>query len=164
MDIVLFWKKQVDLWNENQKCNLCWEFSAPLVNSQINIVQNEKCCVNVFLTDLKFREVKDYNQITGLVAKIRCVWNVTVHFLVRENLGVNNYNEIKGYPIEESKWENIFKPIIDCVGCGNILDTCEISGHSNLKIEMGSDAVLVHNYLDENYNGWRVNYLFTQIK
>lgn len=164
MDIVKFWKEQVDLWNENNKCDLCWEFSAPLVNSQMNIVQNEKCCVNVFLTDLKFREIKEYNQTTGLVTRSRCVWNVTVHFLVQGKLGINNYNEIKDHSIEESKWETIFKPIIDCIGCGNILDACEILGLSNLKVEMASDAVLVHNYLDNNYNGWRVNYLFTQIK
>ena len=65
--------------------------------------------------------------------------------MVRENLGVNNYNEIKDHPIEESKWETIFKPIIDCLGCDNILDTCELLGVTNVNVDMPSDAVLIHN-------------------
>lgn len=163
LDIVKFWKDQTELWNEQEKCGLCWQFSAPLVLSQINIVQEENCCVNVFLTDLKFREIKNRNATTGLITSKTCVWNFSIYFLVRENLGVNNYNEIKDHPIEESKWERIFKPIIDCLGCDNILDTCELLGVTNVNVDMPSDAVLIHNYLDNNYNGWKVNYSFTQI-
>lgn len=163
MDIIYFWKEQIRLWNEESKCGLCFEFSAPLIPSQINIVQEENCCVNVFLTDLKFREIKNRNPVTGLLIGKTCVWNFSIYFLVRENLGVNNYNEIKDHPIEESKWETIFKPIIDCLGCDNILDTCELLGVTNVNVDMPSDALLIHNYLDNNYNGWKVNYSFTQI-
>lgn len=164
MDIVEFWKDQVDLWNEQNKCGLCWEFSAPLVTSQINIVQQEEtCCVNVFLTDIRFREVKNRNTTTGLMIGKSCVWTFSLYVLKKENLGVNNYNEIKDHPIEESKWDTIFKPIIDCLGCDNILDTCELLGVTNVNVDMASDAVLIHNYLDANYNGWKLNYTFTQI-
>lgn len=164
MDIVLFWKNQVDLWNTQNKCGLCWEFSAPLVASQNNIVQEEHpCCVQVFLTDIRFREIKQRNAITGLVTGKTCVWSFSLHALIKSPLGVNNYNEIKNHPIEESKWETIFKPLIDCLGCDNILDTCELLGVTNVNVDMNGDAVLVHNYLDENYNGWRINYQFTQI-
>lgn len=163
MDIVNFWKEQVSIWNESEKCGLCWEFSAPLVTSQINIVQEEKCCVNVFLTDIRFREIKNRNSVTGLITSKTCVWNFSLYVLKKENLGVNNYNEIKGHPVNESKWETIFKPIIDCLGCDKILDTCEIFGFTNVNVDMPSDAILIHNYLDDNYNGWRINYQFTQI-
>ena len=157
MDIVAFWKKQVDTWNAQNKCGLCWEFSAPLVASQINIVQNEKCCVNVFLTDVKFREEKVFDAVTGLITSKKCVWNFTLHALIKENLGVNNYNEIKGHPVEESKWNTIFYPIINCLGCDSLLNICDV------QYSQSGDAVLIHNYLDENYNGWRINYTFTQI-
>lgn len=163
MDIVDFWKKQVELWNEQEKCGLCFEFAAPLVQSQTNIVQNENCCVNVFLTDIRFREVKNRNATTGLITGKSCVWNFSLWCLLPSDLGVNNYNEIKNHPVDESKWETIFKPIIDCLGCDNILDTCEILGVTNVNVDMPQDATLVHNYLDNNYNGWRVNYSFTQI-
>lgn len=163
MDIVKFWKDQTELWNEQEKCGLCWEFSAPLVSSQINIVQEEACCVNVFLTDLRFRETKQRNTTTGLVIGKSCTWTFSLWCLKKETLGVNNYNEIKGYPVDESKWENIFFPIIECLGCGNILDTCELLGVTNINVDMNQDATLIHNYLDNNYNGWKVNYTFTQI-
>lgn len=163
MDIIDFFKKQVDIWNEQDKCGLCWTFSAPLVNSQINIVQEEECCVNVFLTDIRFREIKNRNSVTGLITSKTCVWNFSLYVLKKENLGVNNYNEIKGHPVDESKWETIFKPIIDCLGCDNILDTCDILGLTNVNVDMPSDAILIHNYLDDNYNGWKLNYSFTQI-
>ena len=164
MDIVKFWKDQTELWNEQNKCDLCWEFSAPLVASQINIVQNETCCVNVFLTDIKFREVKQRNTVSGLVTSKLCVWSFSLYALSKSPLGVNNYNEKKWHPIEESKWETIFKPLIDCLGCDNILDTCELLGVTNVNMDMNGDATLIHNYLDENYNGWKINYQFTQIK
>lgn len=163
MYIVKFWKDQVDLWNMQEKCGLCWEFSAPLVASQINIVQSETCCVNVFLTDIRFRESKQRDNITGLVLSDFCVWSFSLYALSKSPLGVNNYNETKGHPIEESKWETIFKPLIDCLGCDNILDTCELLGVTNVNVDMNGDATLIHNYLDENYNGWKINYQFTQI-
>lgn len=163
LDIVNFWKEQVRIWNETEKCGLCFEFAAPLVASQINIVQEEECCVNVFLTDIRFREIKNRNSVTGLITSKTCVWNFSLYVLKKENLGVNNYNEIKGHPVDESKWGTIFKPIIDCLGCDNILDTCEILGLTNVNIDMPSDAILIHNYLDDNYNGWKLNYSFTQI-
>lgn len=163
MDIVDFWAKQVQKWNDENKCGFCWEYAAPLVPSQINIVKPENCCVNVFLTDIRFREIKNRNAQTSLIVSKTCVWNFSVYVLLPKNLGINNYNEIKDHPISESKWETVFKPLIDCMGCDNILDTCEILGVSNINVDMPSDAVLVHNYLDMNYNGWRVNYSFTQV-
>lgn len=163
MDIVKFWKDQTELWNEQEKCGLCWEFSAPLVSSQINIVQDETCCVNVFLTDIRFRETKQRNSVTGLTIGKTCIWTFSLWCLKKENLCVNNYNEIKGYPVDESKWETIFKPIIECLGCDNILDTCELLGVTNVNVDMNQDATLIHNYLDNNYNGWKINYTFTQI-
>lgn len=163
IDIVNFWKQQTDIWSEENKCGLCWSFGAPLVNSQINVVQTEDCCVNVFLTDIKFREVITRLQQSNLVTRKTCVWTFSLWCLVQTDLGINNYNEIKNHPIEESKWNTIFKPLIDCLGCDNILDTCEILGVTNVNVDMNTDATLVHNYLDNNYNGWRINYQFTQI-
>ena len=174
MDIVDFWAQQIEKWNSQAKCGFCWEFAAPLVPSQINIVLSEpmpahpividdNCCVKVFLTDLRFREIIVRNSVTSLITSKTCVWNFSVYALMQKQLGINNYNEIKGHPIEQSKWVTVFKPLIDCLGCENILDTCEILGITSVNVEMPSDAQLIHNYLDNNYNGWKVNYTFTQV-
>lgn len=163
MDIVNFWKEQVNVWNENNKCGLCWEFSAPLVNSQINTVQKETpCCVQVFITDITFNETLVRNSVTGLTTSKTCVDRFTLWVLIESPLGVNNYNEIKGHPIDESKWSEIYLPLKECLGCENILDTCEILNQTNVNVDL-NNATLVHNYLDQSYSGWRINYTFTQI-
>lgn len=162
LDIVSFWEQQTAIWNEINKCGFCFEFSAPLINSQINIVQNETCCVQLILTDAKFREEKTINQLTGLITFKKCTWNFTIHAVIKESLGVNNYNEIKGHPVDESKWNTIYYPLIQCLGCDNLLDLCDILG-KQIQVQQIGDAVLVHNFLDENYNGWRINYSFTEI-
>lgn len=167
LNIVDFWKQQTKIWNDDLKCGLCWNFSAPLVSSQINVVQSETneedCCVHVFLTDIKFREAKQINSVTGLTTSKQCIWNFTLHAYIKSDLGTNNYNEVKGHPIEEGKWNTIFYPLIECLGCDNLLDLCEILG-KKVQVTQNGDAVLVNNYLNDVYNGWRINYTFTEIK
>lgn len=162
MDIVKFWKDQVALWNEQEKCDLCFEFAAPLINSQINTIQNETCCVQVFITDISFRENIVRNSVTGFTTSKTCIDTFVLWALQKSELGVNNYNEIKGHPIEESKWNNIFLPLKECLSCGNVLDTCEILGQTNVNVDL-TNASMVHSYLDDAYNGWKINYTFTQI-
>jgi len=162
MDIVKFWKDQVDLWNESDKCGLCFEFSAPLVQSQSNTNQTEDpCCVQVWITDIGFRE-NIVRATSGLITSHTCIDTFTLWVAKQSPLGVNNYNEIKGRPIEESKWEEIFLPIKECLSCDNILDTCEILGQTNVNVDL-TNATMVHNYLDNVYNGWRIQYTFTQV-
>lgn len=162
MDIVNFWKEQVNIWNNDNKCGLCWEFSAPLVNSQINTVQKDTpCCVQVFITDITFRE-NIVRASTGLTTSHTCIDTFTLWALVESPLGVNNYNEIKGHPIDESKWSEIYLPLKECLGCENILDTCEILNQTNVNVDL-TNATLVHNYLDQSYSGWKISYVFTQI-
>jgi hypothetical protein len=160
INIVNFWKQQTDKWNEDNKCGLCFEFSAPLVNSQINIVQSESCCVNIFLTDIKFRTDETFAP-SGFVNSKKCIWTFSVHALIDSPLGVNNYNEIKNHAIEESKWNTIFLPLAQCLACDNILHFCDILG-KKLDVRQLGDAQLIHNYLDSNYNGWKINYSFSE--
>lgn len=167
MNIVDFFKKQVDIYNEDLKCGFCWTFSAPLKESQTNIVQSETneedCCVHVFLTDPGFRENITRNNQTNLITSRTCIDTITAWVLMKVPLGVNNYNEIKGHPIEESKWNTVFYPIRECLGCENILDTCEILGETNMNVDL-TNGIIVHNYIDDNYNGWKISYTFTQVK
>lgn len=153
MDIVNFFKQQTDKWNADKKCGFCWEFGAPLVASQINATQNETCCVKVFLTDITFSETKTYHPTTGYVTGRVHEWGFTLRALVPVALGVNNYNETKGHDVDESKWETVFYPILQCLSEDNILEFCDILG-LNVNVPIWR-AFLEHNYLNENYNGWR---------
>lgn len=156
MDIVNFWKLQTDKWQADNKCGLCWQFGAPLVQSQINISQSEAdkaCCVNVFVTDITYNEVIGYNSQTGFRNVEAHEWSFNIHVLTPVQLGVNNYNEIKGHDIDESKWVTVFKPILDCLSTEKVLDFCFLL---NERVNITKwQGFLVHNYLDSNLNGWR---------
>lgn len=161
MDIVQFWSQQVAKWNEINKCGFCWEFGAPLVNSQINIQQsNDPCCIQLLLSNIRYRSTKNRNPISQLITNEDCTWTFTLHAVTEKPLGINNYNEIKGHSVDESKWNTIFAPLLECLGCESIIDYCEILGYDVIVNQIG-DAELIHNYLDNNYNGWKITYSFT---
>ncbi len=154
IDIVNFYKEKVDKWNADQKCGLCYSFGAPLFNSEVNIQQTEGCCVNVFLTNIRVRS--NFNQTTDKMLGYKLIdsyiLSFELNFLTQGELGVNNYNEIIGHPIEGSKWETTFKPLLNCFGCAeNQCETIDgFGGYNKWEVE------LVHNYLDKVYNGIKV--------
>lgn len=161
MNIVDYWKQQTELWQTENKCGLCWEFSAPLVNSEIQSIKSDSpCCVQVMLTNIRYRKNEVRDRVSQFVTEKTCTWTVTVYAVEESTLGLNNYNEIKDHPISESKWETIYNKILECLGCDNILDYCRILGY-DVTVNQVGDAELVHNYLSRNLNGWRVNYTFT---
>lgn len=160
VDIIDFWKRQVEKWDSESKCGECWVFGAPLTEDAANKQQSEvedACCVHVYITDLRRAEGRIFAS-NGLVKELQEVWNYNIHFLKRDNIGVNTFNEILDHPISESKWEMILKPILVCVTEENVLEYCEILG-LNLDI-IRWDMNTRINYLDENYTGWTANASF----
>lgn len=161
MNIVEYWAKQVELWQEEQKCGLCWQFGAPLVNSQVNVQDSENpCCFNVMLINPRPFTTKVRNPITNLVLTKTCGWRFTLLIMTESPLGLNNWNEKFGHAVSESKWSTIFNKVYECFDCDEITNACEILGYDVLVDQIG-DAELLHNYLDSNYNGWRFNFSFT---
>ena len=159
MDVVDFWSRQVNKWNEDEKCDQCWVFGAPLINSQQNIQQTENpCCVHVFLTGITTNDVFQISQNTGFTNKKFCDITFTLRVLKQGVLGKNNYNEILGHPIEESNWNEIYKPIADCLDCNLILDFCELLGMTPQITQWRKE--IEHAYLDNNYFGWRITGTF----
>jgi len=155
IDIVNFYKDKVQQWNDENKCGFCYSFGAPLFNSELNIQQIENCCLNVFLTNIRTRSVYQQNSDNFFGRRIlnSCIIAFDLYLILPSELGINNYNEISGHPIEESKWETIFKPLLDCFGCG--VNQCEtIDGFMGYQ---KWEANLVHNYLDNVYNGIKVS-------
>lgn len=159
MDVVDFFKKQVEKWQTDGKCGFCWEFSAPLIESQTNIQQtDEACCTYVFLTEIETNEVPRFSANTGFVNGKNCDTTFTLHVVRKGDLGTNNYSEIKGHPISESRWETIYKPLSDCLDCNLILDFCEFVG---LKVDITQwRKTIEHAYLDNNYFGWKIRATF----
>lgn len=167
MNIVNFWKEQVEQWNTDEKCGLCWEFSAPLIESAVNIVQSTestKCCVKVmFLQDKSpaFSTQNNFSNQTGLLNGSTCNRNFQLLVLINSNLGVNNYNEIQGHSVEQSNWEAIMNPLQECLSCDANLAFCELLG-MNYRITNWSGQQVI-NYLDGVYCGYRINVTFQNV-
>lgn len=165
MDIIDFFKQQVDKWNDDNAKDKCWVYGAPLFESEMNKFQTPdrddniqkptdlNCCVHVFLTDLRVNTQLNYAPDTGLVNEKRCTWNFNLNLLQKDKLGENVYNEIKGYDLTQSKWEQYLKDIYDFVTCQKILEFCNILGYDVRITRFEGNPKI--NWLDENYTGWQ---------
>lgn len=168
MDIVDFWEKQVKIWNDTNKCGLCWEFAAPLTESAVNIVQQPagtECCVKVFLVRqgvTAFSSTNTYNTTTGYVNQVTCNTSFQLIVVAPSTIGTNNYNEIKGHSTDESKWTTILSKIEQCLSCEAYLDFCTILGNQ-YRVTNWSGTQLI-NYLDTAYAGYRVTVTFQTVR
>ena len=157
MDYIDLMQQQVNKWQGEQKCGLCWEFDAPLLDSGVNKSQNKgsDCCVYVFVTNISVREVRNYDNTTSLLRDRYDEVSLTIELLRKADIGDNVYRELD-YPLNQSKWNNLIQPIKDCLGSDVPFDFCELLNR-NLPITSRSWAVITNNKDDNNYVGWRVN-------
>ncbi|TWP23126.1 hypothetical protein ETU10_08500 [Apibacter muscae] len=160
-DIIEFWEKQTTIWNDQKKCGECWDFSAPLVESQASIHQlkeETKCCNHLFLTELEIDDVVTYDKKTGYPSQKYIDYSFDLYVLKTGALLSNNYNEITGYPIEQSNWNKIYKPLIDCFSGENVLDFCRALGYD---VQVNRKKIsIVYNYLSNIYNGLKIKFIF----
>lgn len=166
MDVVDFWSKQVKLWNDNTKCGLCWTFSAPLYESSVEnyrIREEDKCCVHVMLVNPSFNTQRNYDSITGLNTTINCNESFQLLFLMPSQIDINNFNELPGHSIEESKWFTVFNRLKQCIECDAEIDFCTILG-SRSRITNWSASLLPQNYTSNNYAGYRLSVTFQNIR
>lgn len=161
MNIVNFWAQQVAKWNTENKCGMCWEFYAPLTESAVSITQTENCCVKVFLLRDKapaFATTNVYDNVTSLLTNSTCNINFQLLVVMTGNIGLNNWNEIKDHPTEESKWSTMLYKIEQCLACDAQVDFCEILG-SEYRITQWSATQVINNG-DNAYTGYRLNVTF----
>lgn len=160
MNFIDFFQKQIEKYNNEQKCDFCWFFSAPLEESAINIQQlrdDSKCCVQVMFTQNEgnaFGVQNQYDNRSSLLTDSFCSENFNLFFLIPNRLGQNNYNEIDGHGIEESRSAELMR-LKDCISCDLNLDFCEFLG-MNFQITQWSGRQFL-NYQDNNYIGYKVS-------
>lgn len=164
-DIVELWQGIVNGMQANRTCNFCWKFYAPLTELKLNLVRDviredgsddDDCCVHVFLIRNQpddFASSPAYSDF-GNIAEITHTENYVVYFLIKSKEGLNNYNEIQGHSILESRYKTIFKPLRDCINI-HILTALCLAGQVT-----AYRGQYVYDYQDEQYYGLRVN--FTQ--
>ena len=154
--VLEFWKDMIETYNEDSKCDFCWNFFAPMTEKRLNIIrditQEDDCCVNVFLLrnksqDFGSRLTYNHNYLTRTYK----TETYEVLFLIPSKEGLNNYNELSGHSLEESRYETIFKPLRDCISNHIITDICN---HAPVTSWNGR---YVYDYQDENFYGIRIN-------
>lgn len=168
MNIVQFWEQQVAKWNTEQKCGMCWNFVGAMTESARNAFipeEGKECCVQVILVRDRmqaFNSSLSYSDLTGLLNGVQCNKNFKVYFLVKSDIGTNNYNEQPGHLKSESKWNSILWQIESCIECDAQLDFCEILGYKP-RIRNWSGEQLI-NDSDANYTGYRLTVGYQTIK
>lgn len=164
-DIVELWRDIIEAYNIDVKCGFCWKFYAPLTEQKLNLVRDvlvepgsgeseDACCVHVFLLRNQpddFSSTPNYSQFST-ISDIVSTENYVVYFLIKSKEGLNNYNELPGYSIDESRHETIFKPLRECIDISILTDLCLLGQVTSYR---GS---YVYDYQDEQYYGLKVNF------
>lgn len=161
MDIVQFFQDLANKYDADLKCGFCWQFGAPLTEEGMNkqqIDQDSECCAHIFLIEYVERSEYRYNASTGLNNYEACLMDFTIYVgLQVEDIGQNVYNEIAGHPVSAGLWEQIFKPLKDCLGCGKELYLCELGYDFDITKWISRK---VHFKDDKNFTGWRIDGTF----
>lgn len=163
IDVVGIISDNVASWNGNDeldpptenRCGWCWEFTAPLRESDLNEyhLEGDGCCVLVAITDYRWDCFTGYDRTTGLSTLGYGLYSFNLHFLVGSDVGLNVYNEQKNHPISESKWKTVLQPLMECVAC-RPLDFCTALGYP-VEITRWSAQARI-DWMDNNYTGWTI--------
>lgn len=160
MEFITFFEEQIKAYNEENYCGKCWEFSAPLTEEKANAQQmreDGKCCVQVMVTRMRDSTNIEYRTNMGFGHESDRSNSTTmdVYFLMPSTMGTNNYNETKGYGTTGSNWEEIIKPLWECVNPDMFTKQCELLGYYFEVTQFSRDTVT--DFLDENWCGIKLN-------
>ena len=154
LNIVKLWEDLARQFNYEERCGKCWRFFAPMEEKRLNIIKgSDQCCINVFLLRNKgqdFGSTLTYGQ-EGYLSNTFTREQYDILFLISSKEGINNYNELEGHNVLESRYETIFKPLRECITNDIITSICE---HS--KVEQWTGRY-VYDYQDEQYYGLRIS-------
>lgn len=155
--IIEYFKALAAKYNEDQKCGFCWTFGAPLSESAMNnqqAVNDTQCCINMFVTDYQISSYYQTNNQTSLTNFEACDHRFTLYVVQqREDIGQNVFNEIPGYDISTSLWQELYSPLQNCLGCERNLYECELGFDFMVT---AWDMVIVKFKEDRNLTGWKI--------
>jgi len=158
IDVVKAFADMAEYWNTNNACGWCWEFEAPLRESDLNESQpkSDECCTRVMATNYRITKSRRYNDHLS-TSQESITHNITLRFLRQDDIGKNVYTEQAGHPLSESKWATILDPMRQCI---NFEDACLVLGIV-LPITRENWSPVIDEY-DGNYTGWKVDLVITE--
>lgn len=172
MNLLKFFEDLTSSFNGNSdlvspvapKCGLCWVFQAPLSEAGMNAAEFEEgqeCCTKIFLTYYNYQSGFVKSGTTGLEKTGFCDYFFTIYVVQSGPLGVNVDKEQPGHALTESIWATVLTPLMDCLGCGNEFDLCDLGYDFDIMRWSMTPVILKH---DENYSGWKIDGTFRQFK
>lgn len=157
MYVIEYFQKLIKAFDKERKCDKCWRFHAPLSLQTANIQQNESedCdCVFVEVVNLNWRYNRTYSANSQFPTGTERITNVRIRFLMEDELGRNNYDEILGYSVSEGRWEKYLKPIQECITPDSLDRFCEELGYSvDILTPFQIDLIADPNIKDRNMVG-----------
>jgi len=163
MNFLPFFQQQIQHYHTDKKCGFGWTFSAPLTAEALHLQQirpdHLQSVQVLFLQDgqTAFSVQNHYDPKTSFITQRYYTENFSLFFLLPNSLGVNNYNEIQGHPISESRSAELMQ-LKNCI-TDLQLDFCGFLG-VNYQITKW-EAYQKINFTDNNYIGYQV---FVQLK
>jgi len=158
MNFILFLEQQIHRYNTDKKCGFNWFFSAPLTSEALYLQQirtdHQKSVQVFFLQDTQpaFSVQNQYDSKTNFITQSYYLENFSLFFLLPNSLGRNNYNEIEGHPVSESRSAELMK-LKECI-TDLQLDFCGFLG-TNYQVTQWNGHQKI-NFTDNNYLGYQV--------
>lgn len=166
MNVIGVLKTEINKFNTETKCGLCWEFvpgGRKDYFNNIELIEGEECCVYVGVTEIKTNS--GFVTSGEFVRKEYTDWNVKMFAGIPSSLDIQFYNENPEHPEVEGKWEKYINPIFECFGSGCVeMDLCNIhncKGLTTVEVVKWS-STMVMNYNDMNLDGIEIQATFRE--
>lgn len=170
MNIIEMLDTLIKSWDEECKCDLCWQFRpggrADYFNN-VKINPGEDCCVYVGVLSVR--------QVSGITAsgvggqfidKRYCDWQIRMIAGIPSRLDLQFYNENTSHDSNGGKWEKYINPIFSCFGgCCIEIDLCDIhncKGNGTTVEITRWESEMVMNQKDMNLDGVLINATFRE--
>ncbi len=164
-DVIDYLHKLIDRFNEEQNCGKCWVFTAPLDNATGNTYQirEENCdCVHFIVYRQRITETPTFGSVFHAIRNNVIRHTITFHVGVIAKFSENNWDEIKGYDIEDGRYKKYLLPIQKCLTTNNFNDFCRILGYPMRITSLNLETIANPKIYDENFVGYSGSITFEE--
>lgn len=161
--IVEYLNEVVQKLDKERRCGFCWVFSAPLEEQtgSIRQLRDDECeCVHLYITRLNISHSQRFGSVFRTVIEKTKQYHVTFYALIEAELSENNWDEIKDYPISDSRYLKYLKPLGNCLEPDLFSRFCEVLNYPMRITSWSAECIPNPRIYDRDFIGYRVNVTF----
>lgn len=166
-DVIIYLHQLINNFNENQECGFCWVFTAPLNNSTGNTYQirDDNCkCVHFIVHRQRTSNNPTYGNVFHALSQNIIRHTINFHVGLIAEFSENNWDEIKGYDLEDSRYFKYLKPLQGCITIKKLNEFCNILGYPMRISNLDFETIPNPNIYDENFVGYSVTLIIEEIR